>query len=196
MVQLGLVEPFEKGLAKTHCLVYDSFNHITKGRRKMPNTARTEKSHRLDHSAMAESSARKSLRNLKLTANNQKAVRELLSSLTATDDLVEGFFQDCAELNPYTALMILEGYEQDGFYKIGTSSALHRLLKTFIEETQTPVVNHDFTTPVWAVTPEKMKKIRDRQQMEKVEMPFKTEDIVEEEKPRQCVIIQFPGLKR
>jgi hypothetical protein len=116
---------------------------------------------------MAESPARKSIRALKLSATQSHAIRQLLQPLAETEDIVEGFFQDCAELNPYTALMILEGYEQDGFYKLGSAKALHRLLTTFIQDkTSTNVVRHDFSTPVWLITPEKMAKIRQNDNME------------------------------
>jgi hypothetical protein len=124
---------------------------------------------RIDRTMLAESPARKSIRALKLTAVQSRAIRELLQPLAETEDIVEGFFQDCAELNPYTALMILEGYEHDGFYKLGSAKALHRLLTTFIQD-QAPskVLRHDFSTPVWLITPEKMEKIRKRDRMELV----------------------------
>lgn len=159
--------------------------------------------HRLDRSDMADSPAKKSLRSMKLTEAHSKAIRQLLRSLAESDDIVESFFQDCIELNPYTALMILEGYEQDGFYKLGTARALHKLLTSLIEA-NFAVVKHNFATPIWDITPEKMARIRARERMEKVEpkgmlekKPHRMEE-VETAPPAKthCTIIQFPGLPK
>jgi hypothetical protein len=177
----------------------------------MPNRVAKDEvgQHRLDKSDMTDSPARKSLRALKLSADQSKAVRQLLVSLAESEDIVEGFFQDSAELNPYTALMILEGYEQDGFYKLGTARALHKLLTSFVESNAPAVVRHDFATPVWDITPEKMARIRAKERMERIEAKShkalelnvtsrlaKDENTPPPVKKPHCTIIQFPGLPK
>jgi hypothetical protein len=146
----------------------------------MPNRVpKSAPNQRIDRSMMAESPARKGIRALKLTASESNAIRQLLQPLAMSEDIVEGFFQDCAELNPYTALMILEGYEQDGFYKMGAARALHRLLTTFTQNSSEKVLKHDFSTPVWLITPEKMAGIKRMDRMERVTGTNKTPKMIE-----------------
>jgi len=208
VVPLAVVEPIENG---SSIAAKPGHKSTTKGN-TMPNRVTKDEGsgcHRLDRGDVSDSPARKSLRSLKLTDAQNSAVRQLLASLAESDDIVEGFFQDCAELNTYTALMILEGYEQDGFYKRGSANALHKLLSSFVQShAASTVVRHNFNMPSWASTPEKQSEYARRERMsctfakpiEKIKRTQEVEAVKaekEEDKPvRHCTIIQFPGLPK
>jgi hypothetical protein len=129
------------------------------------------------------------LRRIKLTPTNKNHLTAMLKGAAQSEEIVEQFFIDLMQFNPYKALLILEGYERDGFYRIGTTHLVSKLLLSFLTQT---VVKSSFNTPIWALTTAKVKELRGDDVMEATKAQIKSSnDVI-----AKSNVIQFPGFRR
>lgn len=100
---------------------------------------------------------RQKLRLLVLSKDQLRTIKSLLHQYASNASVVRQFTQDVQRQNPLAALLILEGYERDGFYSRGTSSKLYYHLLGLVNGN---VVENDFQVPIWDLTSDRIKQIK------------------------------------
>jgi len=103
----------------------------------------------------------RNLRHLELSPAQLILTGALIESRRVSEEACD-FNEEVKECNPFTALLIVEADERNTLYRTGTTKALVILLMRFIRPA---VIKNDFSTPIWALTTEKLAKIKDGQRM-------------------------------
>lgn len=100
---------------------------------------------------------RQKLRALTLSKDDLRNVKSLLHQYATNASIVKQFVKDTQRQNPLAALLILEGYERDGFYVRGTSSKLYYHLLGLVNGN---VVENDFQVPIWDLTTKRVQQLK------------------------------------